>query len=117
MSLLFLVLSSQVLVIGFIAIILKGVLNNMLLDLAVRHIDVWKLSETENVDRIVVYTHKVLKQSRMDEFNKVSQRVFSSAIALDFRVQKFILGGAIVHVGKKIIDCSLKDRLKQAFRG
>lgn len=115
MSLLLGVIIVQLIVIIFGVFILKFVLNNMLVDLAVRHIEVWKVSDAKNIDRIMIMTQKPLKQIYVKRVQQALKRAFAENVHIEYKVQKALLGGAILCIGEKIIDCSLKDRLRQAF--
>ncbi len=116
MTYLFIILVGQGIAIIVVMFVLKGVLDKTLIELAVRHIEVWKFAEAKGIDRILVVTHKPLKKDYVERVQKALAKNFSSQVTADFQVQKRLLGGAVIHVGEQILDCSLKDRLAQAFR-
>jgi F0F1-type ATP synthase delta subunit len=116
MSFLAFILISQVVAVVCVAFILKIVLNNMLIDLAARHIEVWKCSEAKGIGRILIVIHRPLKKVYADRIKKAVERNFPVNTSLDFQIQRSIWGGAIVRVGDQMIDCSLKDRVLQALR-
>ena len=115
MSFLFVVLISQFIVIVFIIFILNVVLNKMLVDIAIKHLEVWRLSEGSDINQVVFVTHKPMTKTLVQRIHRAAKKNFSPTVLLDFQVQRSILGGAIVHVGDRIFDCSLKDRLSQAM--
>ena len=116
MSFFIFILIGQAVAIFFVVFVLKVVLNNMLIDLAVRHIEVWKFSEAKGIDRILILSHKPLKKTYVDRIKCSTQKTFSPNVFVDFQIQKSIWGGAVIRVGDQEIDCSLKDRFQQAIR-
>jgi len=116
MSFLMAILVGQIIAIVFVMFVLKIVLDKMLIDLAVQHVEVWKMSEAKEIDRILILTAKSLKQAYVERIKKATAKSFASNVVVDFQIQKSILGGAIIRVGEQIIDCSLKDRLQKAMK-
>ena len=116
MTFLWIILAGQGIAIVIVMFVLRAVLNRMLIDLAVRHIEVWKFAEAKGISRILIVTHAPLKKPYVDRIQRALAGHFSSGAAAEFRVQKALLGGAVIHVGEQILDFSLKDRLTQAFR-
>jgi len=116
MTILLIILVGQGIAIIIVMFVLKSVLNHTLIDLAVRHVEVWKFAEAKGIDHILVVTHAPLKKEYAERIRRALARNFSSQVAAEFKVQRTLLGGAVVHVGEQVLDCSLKDRLAQAFR-
>lgn len=104
-------------VIGLIVVIcLKKVLDHQLLDMAYRQIDYAKPQDNPSlVIQVTVISHKTLSFKNHERFRRISVKRLGSAVKLDFVVDKKILGGAIVKIGEKVFDYSLKDRLRQAL--
>lgn len=116
MSFFVFILVGQLIVVAFVFFVLKVVLNKMLIELAVRHIEFWKISEAKEVDRILILSHKSLKKVYIDRVKRAAAKIFAQNVCVDFQIQKSLLGGVVIYAGDKTIDCSLKDRLTRAFR-
>lgn len=110
------ILLGQLVAMGFIVLVLRVVLNKMLIEMAVRHIEFWKMSEAKELDRILILTHKSLKKIYIDRIKRAGMKIFSQNVVVDFQIQKSLLGGMVIHAGDQVIDCSLKDRLAKAIR-
>ena len=117
MSFLSAVLIVQIITVGIAAFVLKGVLNNMLIGQAVRHLEGWNFSDASSVEHVVMITHKPLSGVFKDRVQRAVKKVFPSMRDMDFRVWKLVWGGAVLRVEDQVIDCSLRDRLNQAVKG
>lgn len=116
MSFLTFVVVGQLVVAVIVVVILRLVLNNMLVELAVKHLEVWRTSKVKDIDHILVLTHKPLKKSYVDRIIRAAEKNFYAGVAIDFRIKKSLLGGAVVQVGDQVLDCSLRGRLRQAIQ-
>ncbi len=114
---------SQAVAIIIAVVVLKAQLNRNLLDLAVRNIEagVFILDGPEHNNPkppppvFIVISHKKLSDTNRERFLKAITKTTPGGIVPDFQVDKTIMGGVIVKAGAKVVDCSLKDKLRQAF--
>lgn len=117
MSFLLLILVVQAAAVIGVMFVLKGVLNNMLVDLAVRHLEFYRpADEPKKIEKVQFVSHKPLKKILMDRARHAVQKNFSSAVTLEFSVEKNIWGGAVVRLGEQVLDFSLRDRMIRAFQ-
>jgi len=115
MSFLMGVLVLQGIVIGLIALVLRGLLNRMLRDMALRYLEVCTEAQVQGVACVRVETAGTVDSAYRQRVQTAVQRRFPSPVTVDFQVRRAIRGGAVIHVGGHVIDCSLKDRLERAF--
>ncbi len=105
-----------VFVLGFI--VLWGILNNMLADMAVRYIELWRTNEEDEeppVRLIHVISHRPLKPAYHERIRKALRKNFPSDLKIDFTQDAKILGGVVIRMDEKVMDCSLRDRIQRAF--
>jgi|GEM_PF-4473735 len=115
MSFLLCVLVLQGVVIGIMALILRGLLNRMLLDQAVRYLQAGSDVQTQGVNVVTVQTASAAGAALRQRIQMAVCQRFPDSVTIDFQVCKKIRGGAVIHVGSHVIDCSLQDRLERAF--
>ncbi|HSV42935.1 MAG TPA: F0F1 ATP synthase subunit delta [Candidatus Bathyarchaeia archaeon] len=115
MSFFLLLLLGQSVVAIIVIAVLRVILNRMLLDLAVRHIESWNFSDAKKVKRVIIFSHKPLNVVYRNRVQKVVDRNFSSDVVLEFKVERSLWGGAVVAVDDGLFDCSLKDRWHRAL--
>ncbi len=118
MSILVWVLFGQLAVGGLILIVLAHTLNAMLSDMAVRYIELWHPNEDEDepaVRSVHVISHRALKAVYQERIRKAVSRNFPSDIQMSFSQDPKILGGVIVRMDERVMDCSLRDRIRRAF--
>ena len=114
---------SQVVAIGIAVFFLKKQLDRNLLDSAVRQIEagVFILDGPENNNPkppppiFIVITHAKLSATNRERVLKAITKTTPGGVVPDFQVDKNLLGGAVVKTATKVVDCSLKDKLRQAF--
>lgn len=114
MSLFFMAVLAQLVVIAIIVFILKQVLDNMLIDLSVSLFEVWR-PEQKFSEPVYIISHRRLKDKYRSRLDKAAGRHSIETTRLQYQIDKKILGGIIIKAGHKLIDCSLKDRLRQAL--
>ena len=68
------------------------------------------------VKAVTVVTHKNLKVAYQERLRRAVLKQLGAAAALSFQIDKSLLGGMIIKLGAHVIDCSLRDRLRQARR-
>lgn len=118
MSILVWVLLGQLAVGGLILIVLAHMLNTMLTDMAVRYIELWHPNDGEDepaVRSVHVISHRALKTVYQDRIKKALGGNFSSDVQISFSQDPKIIGGVIVRVDERVMDCSLRDRIQKAF--
>lgn len=115
MSFLLCVLVLQGVVIAVMALILRGLLNRMLLDQAARYLQAGTDADIRGVDAVTVQTASAAGAAFRRRIQMAVRQRFPDSVTIDFQVCKKIRGGAVIHVGSHVIDCSLQDRLERAF--
>ncbi|HRZ39641.1 MAG TPA: F0F1 ATP synthase subunit delta [Candidatus Omnitrophota bacterium] len=118
MSLVMWVLLGQLAVGLVVLVALAFALNNMLADMAVRYIELWRPDEDEDqpaVRSIRVTSHRPLSADYHERIRKALSKNFSSELKISFSQDPKILGGVIVQMDEKVMDCSLRDRIQRAF--
>ena len=105
---------AQIVAISFVVFVLKKILDHMLIDLAIRHLEYGQSKERRPVDLIVILTHRRLQEKYKQRIAQIIRKYCSQETQAEYRIQKDIMGGIIIKVGGRMIDYSLKDRLRQA---
>jgi F0F1-type ATP synthase delta subunit len=107
---------AQVVVGAIVVVCLKKVLDGQLLEFAYRQIDYWKPQDQRSpISEITLVTHKRLNVTQQERFRRITLKRLGAAVTVQFLVDRKIMGGAILRIGEKLFDYSLKDRLRQAF--
>lgn len=108
---------AQFIVASIIVLLLKLRLDDMLLDLAARQFEFWlKTSGRESKNReLVVVSYKTLKPVYCERLCKSWREGWGDNLQPIFKLEPKLLGGIIIQAGDHKIDCSLQDRLQQAF--
>jgi len=121
MSVLLYVFAAQAIVIGIILVVLKGKLNDILIDSAVKQVQTGAFVMDEAVVndpkplKFIITTHKTIKDSAREQLLKVITKAVQCPHTVDFKIDAGILGGVIIQQDQRRVDCSLTDRLRQAF--
>ena len=115
MGVLLTVILAQIIVITIIVIILKTTLDRRLMEMAIRQLAL--LKNEKEIDRVNIVSHLLLAKKYRDQMTQIIKKQFGDAAMVDFLVDVKIWGGLVIKSGEKIIDCSLKNRLQQAFGG
>jgi len=118
MSILVWVLFGQLAVGGLILLVLAHMLNTMLSDMAVRYIELWHPNEDEDepaVRSVHVISHRALKSVYHERIKRAVSRNFPADIQMNFSQDPKILGGVIIRMDARVMDCSLRDRIQKAF--
>lgn len=109
----------QLAIAAVIVFILKKILDNMLIDLASRHFDLWmhrQQTQDHPAEKISFISHKPLKPKNKEKFLKIMTKYSKQKIQPVFERDKSILGGVIIKGSNDILDFSLKTRLEEALR-
>lgn len=107
---------AQVVVGAIVVVCLKKALDHQLLDLAYRQIDCWKPQDPARpVNQIILTTHKKLGLKDRQRFQRITLKRLGESVGLTFTVQKDLMGGAVLRIDDRVVDYSLKDRLRQAL--
>jgi len=115
MSILVWVLFGQLAVGGLILLVLAHMLNTMLSDMAVRYIELWHPNEDEDepaVRSVHVISHRALKSVYHERIKRAVSRNFPADIQMNFSQDPKILGGVIIRMDARVMDCSLRDRIQ-----
>lgn len=110
------VLLGQIVVASIVVLVLKKTLDNILIDSAIRQLELLSQEKKTGVQAVTVVTHKDLKVAYQERLKRATLKQLGAAAALSFQIDKSLLGGMVIKVGAHTIDCSLRDRLRQARR-
>ncbi len=116
MPLMLMAFMAQIIVIAIIVVILKKILDRMLIDLAISLFE-YNASGQSPSGPITITTHKRLKSKYQAAIVKAAQKHSWPLDQIQYKIDKKIYGGMIIRTDKRIFDCSLKDRLRQALPG
>ncbi len=113
---------SQTVAISIIVVILKGMLDRNLIDLAIQQLEIGRLNlqEMHKKDfdpagvQLIVITHKKIMDADRERVFKAVTKNIPVGIVPDFQINRKILGGMIISVGPNTADYSLIDRLRRA---
>jgi len=107
---------AQVVVISIIVMILKRILDQMLIDLAINLFEYWSPGK-HPTGPVQIITHKRLSGRNVDGLRKALGKHSLTPDQAQYVIDKKILGGMIIRADNRIFDCSLKDRLRRARPG
>lgn len=113
MGILFQVLAAQLFMIAVIVFVLKKTLDKKLIDAAVVRLE--GLDHLPDVRQIRVRSHRTVKPVYRERIARAVLKNFNAGAEAGFEVDRSLMGGMIITVGEESIDCSLRDRLRQAF--
>lgn len=117
-SLLVNMLLAQGILAVIIVIVLKNILDNNLIESAIRRLEWWLRTEhSSSVNQVTVISHKKLHPKNEERIVKAAGEYFKDSGKPVFQIDRKIMGGVVIKVGENIFDYSLKDRLRLAFRG
>lgn len=69
-------------------------------------------AEASGVSTVVVHTAFELEDAQRSSLEEAIKRVLGRGIAMSSEVDKTLIGGAIVSIGDKVIDLSVRGRLQ-----
>ncbi len=113
---------SQTVAISIIVLVLKGILDRNLINLAIQQLEAGRLnpdgSDRKNFDpahfTVSVTTHKEIASVDRERVLKAVTKNIPGGVVTDFQIDKKIRGGMIIKTGIQTADYSLLDRLKRA---
>jgi len=106
----------QVIVISIIIFILKIILDKRLIESAISEMRLWQQEGRKvNDSKVIVISHKEVHPRYKERIHRITYDYLGEGHQPDYRIDKSILGGLIILIGNEMIECSLKDRLNQAF--
>lgn len=113
---------SQVVAIGIIVLVLKGILDQDLINLAIQQLDAGRLNPEglahKNFDpaycAVRVITHKEIAALDRERILKAVIKNIPGGVVTHFEIDRKIRGGMIIKIGVHTADYSLIDRLKRA---
>ena len=116
MSLFAWVVLVQIIAAGVVFAVLRAVLNGMLIDLALKHREVFRSEDGEApVDRVVIVSFRPLKDADARRARRAVDQRIRPAGPLEFQVERQLWGGVVIRAGSRVLDFSLRDRLKRAL--
>jgi len=110
---LFQVLVVQAVLIAIIIFVLKRTLDKKLIEAAVIRLE--GLDHLPDAGRVKVRSHRKVKSLYKERIEKAILKNFRAGTAAVFEIDRSLMGGVIIDAGGESIDCSLRDRLRQAF--
>lgn len=72
-----------------------------------------RVADEQGQTRVEVISAKALTEAQRDAITRALQKAVSKQIALTTRVDRTLLGGLVVKVGSRMVDSSLKSKLKR----
>ncbi len=120
MSFLVFLLCLQVVATGAVMVVLFFVMKKMLLDLAFQHLAMWRLGEEYREDRsgvtVVVTSADPVPQGIARRLIEVVRQNIQFPVEVRWRVDRAIIGGAVLLLDGVEVDFSLRDRLRSIVR-
>jgi F0F1-type ATP synthase delta subunit len=108
------VLIGQLIIAAIVVFVLKKKLDQILIDLAVRQAEVTESQRKAGAQVVTVVTHKSLIAKDQDPISRRLVKSFRTPVTVSFLSDPSIMGGVIIKFGNEVIDCSLRERLRQA---
>ena len=104
----------QIAVAALVVFLLKGKLDDILIESAVRQLEILSSEKKSSVKVITAVTSKNLSSANQERLKKAIVKQFGEAAMLSLQIDQSLLGGIIIKLGSDLIDCSLRTRLRQA---
>jgi len=105
---------AQLIIIAIIIYILKKILDRMLIDLAVTHFEYYHPGR-QSTDPVLIISHRPLSGKDKARLDKAARKISVDPARLTYQVNKKKFGGMVIKTSDKMIDFSLRDRLRQAL--
>ena len=105
---------AQLVVCAIVVFILKKILDNILIDSAIRQLELCNQGKKSSIDALTVISYQNLNTKNQERITRAALKQFGETAKPAFTIDRSLLGGMVIKVGSRIIDCSLKDRLRQA---
>ena len=108
-------LGAQAAGIGIVVAVLKGKLDRLLINSAIRHLELWETaSDGPSVKQVVIISHKTLRKKDQTRILSAVNQKMGRDVQTLFQVDGKIYGGIIVKIDGKMINLSVRERLRQA---
>ena len=115
MTILLAIFAVQVVVAGIIIFVLKKVLDNILIENAVKQFEVLNPKEiSQNLKEVIILVYKELKTAVKERIQQAAIKKLPGNVPIVFRIDKSIKGGIIINLEKVLIDGSLITRLRES---
>ena len=109
------ILALQIVVFAVIIFILKNILDGILIDVAIKKLEVMRPEELGlNLTQVEVTTHNTLRDVHKNKITYLLSRKCNKQISLVTKVDPRIKGGMIIKLLNSTIDCSLVTRLRES---
>ncbi len=116
LSIFFKLILGQLFVAAIVILVLKAVLDNSLLDAAVKQFELLSPRvESAMIQEVVVTSRKPLPATMVRRVGQVVKRNWGEAPRVIYKIDKLMMGGVVIQFSGYVINYSLKDRLRQAF--
>ncbi len=97
-----------------IVFVLKKMLDNILVESALKRLDVLRLGEgADSPDEVTVITHKTIKTVNLRAIQRLVRRKWGPSVGIKECIDKRLKGGIVIKAESFCIDCSLMGRLKE----
>lgn len=108
-------LAAQAAGIGIVVAVLKAKLDRLLMNSAIRYLELWDASsDGPAVKQVVIISHKTLRpEDKTRILTAINQKMGRDVRAI-FQSDGKIYGGLIVKIEGKIVNLSVRERLRQA---
>lgn len=106
---------AQAVAITIIVAVLKKILDQNLVDLAIRQFERFSTQPPAVSPAVIVTTHKKLSSRHESRIRKAAARIFGQTATVEWRIDKAMWGGMTIRTGDSVIQYSLRERVHQAF--
>ena len=105
----------QIIVGAIVVVILKKALDKMLIETAIRQLEIFKVEEFgEGLSEVIVMTHKKIKELDYNKIALILYRRLHKRVNVVNQIVPDLRGGMIIKVKNITIDYSLKKKLKES---
>lgn len=108
----------QLIAIACIIFILKKILDHKLIEEAIRRLEIAlheRRPQQSSPFVVKVISHKKLANRYKLKILKVTIKYLGENLKPSFETDRHLWGGLIVKLGDIVVDCSLKERIREAF--
>jgi len=109
------VILAQIVSAAIIIYILKRVLDNNLIELAIRRLELSKPSEIKRTTgQVTIVSSHNLSLPQRDRITVAVHKLLGTDVHPEYMINKEIMGGAILLLQEEAVDFSIRGRLRQA---
>ena len=106
----------QLVVAVWVVLFLKKKLDGILIESAIKQLEYLGAEKKSGIKSVAAVTHKNLDLKNQEQLKRTVAKQLGATTVLSFQIDKSLMGGVVLKLGNQVIDCSLRDRLQQAWR-